>query len=360
MLRADDLDAAVSASILTRPQADALLAFARERRRTLLGRLGEDERFRFLKGFNDVFLTTGVLFVVAALIGASGTRSPGDWLRAPVLPVVFAAPIVIWVLAEVLVGRMRAVLPGIALATSLCYFAACAVDSLLPLSSLPHAERYSRSALNFNKDLVLYSIAAAFAAASAFYVRFRFPFALLLMAVTAAIGVLTAINLQLGPGQWSYLAALLMGLVIFALAMRFDMSDPERLTRRADNGFWLHLVAAPLIVHPLVSQMLGPETARSAWTPVMVLATVVLLGLVAVVIDRRAILVASLSYLFAAVAYMFKIPDAQGDGASYSLALALVGVFVLALGLGWRPLRAFILRPFAGYDFLKKIPPIHA
>lgn len=357
MLRADDLDAAVSASILTRPQADALLDFARERRRPHAGRFGEDERFRFLKGFNDVFLTTGVLFLVAALIAASGT--PGYFSRAPVLPVVLAAPIVIWALAEVLVGRMRAVLPGIALATSLCYFAACAVDSLSPLSSLPPLERYGRSVLHFNMDIVLYSIAAAFTAASAFYARFKFPFALLLIAVTLAIGVITAINLQFGTGQWRYLAALLMGLLIFALAMRFDMSDPERLTRRADNGFWLHLVAAPLIVHPLVSQMLGPEAARSAWTPIAVLGTVILLGLVAVVIDRRAILVASLSYLFAAVAYMFKSTDSQGVETSYSLALALVGVFVLALGLGWRPLRAFILRPFAGYDFLKKIPPIH-
>src|SRR5438874_3733945 len=35
-------------------------------------------------------------------------------------------------------------------------------------------------------------------------------------------------------------------------AMAFDASDRERATRRADCAFWLHLLAAPLIVHSLI------------------------------------------------------------------------------------------------------------
>ena len=37
-----------------------------------------------------------------------------------------------------------------------------------------------------------------------------------------------------------------LGLIIFAVAMRFDMSDRARQTRRTDIAFWLHLLAAPL------------------------------------------------------------------------------------------------------------------
>ncbi len=42
--------------------------------------------------------------------------------------------------------------------------------------------------------------------------------------------------------------------------MRFDMTDPERLTRRTDIAFWLHLLAAPLIVHSLISGVLDESS----------------------------------------------------------------------------------------------------
>ena len=38
--------------------------------------------------------------------------------------------------------------------------------------------------------------------------------------------------------------------------MRYDLSDPARETRRTDAAFWLHLLAAPLLVHTLVRGML--------------------------------------------------------------------------------------------------------
>ena len=44
---------------------------------------------------------------------------------------------------------------------------------------------------------------------------------------------------------------LLLGIGVFLLAMRWDSSDRARLTRRTDVAFWLHLLAAPMIVHPV-------------------------------------------------------------------------------------------------------------
>ena len=46
-------------------------------------------------------------------------------------------------------------------------------------------------------------------------------------------------------------AVLLLGVAVFLYAMRWDSSDPARLTRRSDVAFWLHLLAAPMIVHPV-------------------------------------------------------------------------------------------------------------
>ena len=48
-----------------------------------------------------------------------------------------------------------------------------------------------------------------------------------------------------------------IGLAIFAVAMKFDMSDHNRTTQRTDIAFWLHLLAAPLIVHSIVHPLLA-------------------------------------------------------------------------------------------------------
>jgi len=55
-LERDDIDAAVAAGVIPQAQADALNAFAAERRRARFGQSGqEDESFRFMTGFNDFF-----------------------------------------------------------------------------------------------------------------------------------------------------------------------------------------------------------------------------------------------------------------------------------------------------------------
>ena len=54
---------------------------------------------------------------------------------------------------------------------------------------------------------------------------------------------------------------LLLGIGIFLFAMWWDGSDRARLTRRSDVAFWLHLLAAPMIVHPVFT-LLGLTTGQ--------------------------------------------------------------------------------------------------
>ena len=66
----DDLKSAVEAGVIDAAQAEKLRAMRRHIAR-LLGPDGEapladEEHFRFLNGFNDVFLTIGVLLVAGA------------------------------------------------------------------------------------------------------------------------------------------------------------------------------------------------------------------------------------------------------------------------------------------------------
>ena len=79
----------------------------------------------------------------------------------------------------------------------------------------------------------------------------------------------------------------------------FDMSDPQRRTRRTDIAFWLHLLAAPLIVHPLITALLQGyplETRLTTTSALAILAIFLGLGVVSLIIDRRALLVSGLVY----------------------------------------------------------------
>src|SRR5262249_33112833 len=108
MVSNDVLAAAVSESIITDAQAAALRDLASRRERERIADLGTEEHFRFMRGFNDFFLALGVAFLCSSMLYFSTT---------PLMLLLSA--VLVWALAELLVGRMRLVLPGILLA---CFF----------------------------------------------------------------------------------------------------------------------------------------------------------------------------------------------------------------------------------------------
>src|SRR5205807_3376898 len=109
----------------------------------------------------------------------------------------------------------------------------------------------------------------------------------------AIVGLVYSLIPQLTSSGYA-VVVFVCGLAIFALAMRFDISDPERLTRRTDIAFWLHLLAAPLIVHALITGMVTEAPRLSPAAAVAILAIFLTLSFVAVLIDRRAMLVSGL------------------------------------------------------------------
>jgi hypothetical protein len=152
------------------------------------------------------------------------------------------------------------------------------------------------------------------------------------------------------PGV-SHAVILICGLAVFALAMKFDMDDPERRTRRTDIAFWLHLLAAPLIVHSVTRGLVTKASELDPGTAVAIMAIFLTLSFIAVLIDRRAMLVSGLAY--AGVAFWALIRQAGISGMTTPLTILALGAFVLLLSAGWRPLRAGILsivpRPLAQY-----------
>src|SRR5262249_28961851 len=127
-----DLDAAVAQGLVTQAQADALLNLANDRRMRRVPREVDEERFRFMRGFNDFFLAIGII-----LFGSAMTyylASAADRNQSPVIVALVWAigAVAVWGLSELLVRRMRQVLPGILLSCLFVFF----VFRAVPVSGL--------------------------------------------------------------------------------------------------------------------------------------------------------------------------------------------------------------------------------
>jgi hypothetical protein len=154
--------------------------------------------------------------------------------------------------------------------------------------------------------------------------------------VVAALGqnIEQAQNMVLG-------LVLMLGIGTFLFAMWWDGSDRARLTRRADVAFWLHLLAAPMIVHPVFS-LLGLNDGRATLGEgLVVILLYVAIGFTALAIDRRALLVSALAYVLFALNRMFE----QFGAVELNVALTalVIGSALLMLSAFWHQARTAIV-----------------
>ncbi len=374
MISETALDQAVARNVLTPAQAEELRALARAEAAAFVpsppplpppppipaqsdANAVDDEKLRFITGFADIFVTMGLGFFFGAAYYLLGlyVGKPEVWA----LLAVFA-----WLLAEFFTRQHRMALPSIVL---LAIFATAVFRGVIDLKpamiGLPLFEPFSFGAtprdwprLLFGGsafDVIEAGLATALATA-AYYWRFRVP-----ITIAAGVGALVAAILAAIILVFPDLDArvfdgvgLILGLGVFALAMHFDMADPARQTRRADIAFWLHLLAAPLIVHSLISAI-QQGRAFDSTSAIAVLGMFVILGLVSLVIDRRALLASGLAYAGGAFGVLIQQTDlADKAGAA---TLLLLGLFILLLSAGWRPLRAGLLNTLP-VGFTQRLP----
>ena len=136
---------------------------------------------------------------------------------------------------------------------------------------------------------------------------------------------------------------LFLGIGMFLFAMWWDGSDRARLTRRADVAFWLHLLAAPMIVHPIFTLLgLNNNTATVSEGFVAVLLYVVL-GLTALAVDRRALLVSALAYVLYALNALFR--EFGAVELNVALTALVIGSALLMLSAFWSQARATVVGP---------------
>ena len=267
-----------------------------------------------------------------------------------------------WALAEFFTRRRRMALPSIILLIAFVWSIMIAIGSLvlIPFGLAFGPENFSEAGrMNWEPEetqgiIILCSmmlITALLTTAATWLHWKRFMVPITVAAGTAAlVGILIAtikISSMLALGEGSGGIPLMplvfvAGLLTFAFAMWWDLKDRERITRRSDVAFWLHLLAAPLIAHPIFN-LLGVTDGGQLGVidAVAVLAIYIAFGVVALIVDRRALLVSALGYVLFALAFLFE----RFGSVELTVALTalVIGSALLSLSAFWAPIRNGVL-----------------
>ncbi|PIE14962.1 MAG: hypothetical protein CSA68_08340 [Rhodobacterales bacterium] len=354
MISKDDLRAAVGSGLLSEAQAASLSALADSRRGARENLSETDEPFELFRGFNEVFIIIGLLILTFGWITTMGVNiavSPTNPQSQVVSWAVVGAAI-LWVFSEYFIRRRRMIGPAITLAA---LFAANATVGLVA--------HFSHVFMVVQQDYasLLMPVGLTTVAVALYWFRFRVPFAMALIALGIMAFALIAGATQAGspssPTELFLLSAdgtfawitLAVGLVVFIIAMMFDMSDPHRVTLRSSQGFWLHVIAAPALVNTISLTLLKEGSASGN---LILFAVLVLFAIVAIIIDRR-------SFLIAAIGYCVTLSVTVLDGTSAAWTVLILGFLLVFMGAFWARIRATILQPLGGILPLDRLPPCH-
>jgi hypothetical protein len=299
----------------------------------------DQEDVRLITGFADCFAAVTLVGGMVALLGFAGAFIGA---ASGLLGIV-----AVWFLTVPLVEKRQ--------------FAACAIALTL--------------AFALGLALPLFALLGSFGAPLVagglyfYWQRYRIPLsaALAIFAIVAFPALLifsdnVLLRLDDLPNTASG-AAIFVGFALFAIAMRWDLSDRDRKTRRSDVAFWLHLLAGPLTVHGLFSLLGVGRFDTDMINPWPVIALFACFTLIAIVIDRRPLLLASFGYFLLAlgqIVYGQVAPTARGDYASVPQAAMIAtlggGLLVAVLAAGWTSVRRLALAAVPD-AIVSRVPP---
>jgi hypothetical protein len=345
MYSQQELDDAVASGAITAESANALRAFVEGQR---VSAIPDEEQFRLITGFNDIFVSIAAAILLFAVgwigqwVGHASGLAIGDDGPSPLAPLAVAATA--WPLAMFFTAKRRMALPSILLLLAF-------VGGVFATAGMGLTLAVGEDALNNNTQMqgVIGAVSAAIAAAAAWFHwrTFRVPITVAAGAASVAgiavMLLLAALGRNLDDAKNVMLGfILLLGVGVFLFAMWWDGSDRARLTRRSDVAFWLHLLAAPMIVHPVFTLLGLNDGTASLGEGLVVVLLYVGLALTALAIDRRALLVSALAYVLFALSQLFK----QFGAVELNVALTalVIGSALLLLSAFWHQARAAIVR----------------
>lgn len=385
MIDESTLERAVSAGILNPEQKQALVALAEgttTRVASEAGALSVDDQMRLVGGGNDIFVTVGIVLLFSgALFALQALLPDNDVALAGLLG---AAS---WAVAEIVTRQKRMRLSSTLLALVFSASVAAILTEFLSARFGLDGSLNLIALFALRDDAVVIGLILAgglIAASAIYFLRFRVP-VLAAVAAVAATGlaflaaVLVAYDRMVSGAiaapageqlvevlSTALVIPLICGVVIFAVAVALDLHDRERQTVWSDCAFWLHVVSAPLLVHPLFILATGqegfggriePEAGAGVLLGLMMAAFV----LVALAIDRRSLLAPTLAYFGSIGIYYLVSGTANTTGIPpFALILLSIGALVILFGAGWQRIRSLIIQPLLPTSLLNRLPPIKA
>jgi len=316
------LEKAAKKGIISNEQVELLLDFESCDENAESG--NAEEQLRFVRSFGDIFITLGIIFVSIAI---AQFEINSFYNVAPILLLV--------VTTEWLVRVRRLALPGIALLIATLYFSTRLFD---PGSS----------------DIGLLNLFVATTVACLFYWRYKMPFTLL----PIAMGIIAISSSLIGVEITQAREFLIIyGLLVFATAMWFDARDVERKTRLSDTAFWLHLLAAPLIVHGVMISLLSVSSSLP-YREILIIIFFVAFFLLALYVDRRALLVSSVSYAIYAIIQLARSNQINIENMTLLIFVGF-GIFIVVFGVYWYKIRALIFSKISHAGMSMYVPPFN-
>ncbi len=396
-LEAAFLESAVDRGIIDHTQRAQLVELLSEQKNSTepAPLITADEPFRLVGGGMDVFvgLGTAVLLigVTSALFAFGATMTTG-----------FAAMLAItWALGEFLTRLLKLKFTSLILAAvfapSLTVLVGSWVWSWFGLQRLTTLEQEDGAvallkAIVLRDDLrtaVWIGVALVAVGAITHFWRFRVPIMSAVLAICVlALGGYTTVDVYVGQllsGQVDIsdpefvsslihtvlITMLICGLGLFAVGVALDLTDKHRNRVTSDCAFWMHVLSAPLIVHPIFVLLTGrfgflgalganevPGEDGTLW---LVAVLVIVFFYVSLIIDRRSLLVPSLAYLAGIATYLLVESGATNGGtAVFPIIMVLVGASVILFGVLWHRLRALVVRITLPHMIASRLPPLLA
>lgn len=323
-----DLQGCVNAGILSGQQYADIKAHVHGSVKTHAQRQ-DSEYFRLISGFNDIFVVVACALVLGALGSLVGHLTGLN----PSVGIAIGA----WLLAEYFVRRRHMALPAVVLALSFGIACLFFFGQILGLQGVSGG------------------LVGLFAAAlqGLFWWRFRIPVTIAVIAgcfifsVQLMTASLFGSMYDIEPQHLAFVPIpfiqLIMGIAVFVLAMFWDVKDPERKNYRSDVAFWLHILAAPLIVSGVFSftSMYG-ESSATLGQAIVVTLLYAFLAMVSLWVDRRALMLAALSILV--FTYSSLLAEFGVVGLNFAITGLVVGVGLLLLSVYWQRCRTVALK----------------
>ncbi len=343
---------------------------------------GEDEPVRLIGGGNDVFVTIGVLLLMAGLYFALTS-----YLHSTGMIVYAAFAVFTWAVAEIITRQKRMKLASSVLAVIFIFCAGWLLVWFLMENYQLKPPENILQLMAMRNQVSAWGLAffgGIIAIAALYFWRFKVPLlaGIVALCLTGLFFLFAALYLYDGVisqniriSSFEQLMAmisnalympLVCGLVIFGVAVALDIKDRERVTIWSDCAFWLHVISAPLLVHPLFILATGQEVVFGRIEPDTI-ATILLFVLiggffyVALAIDRRSLLIPTLAYFGSLGIYYLVSSTANTTGIPpFALILLAIGSMIIIFGAGWQHIRKIIIRPTLPGFVLNKLPLIKA